>query len=290
MAKYFWIFFILLLIWMLIGYFLCKKFICSPAVPLVTDTCAAWDVNDGKKDIFDIQSNIHFKRSNYLHLTNYTSVNNAITQMANYLNANKERALTITGLYASNENNSHNLLPNLGLARADDVKSWLESKQVGSDQINIKAELTDANCYKGDTLRRGVEFLLGPKKSDDARLAAIKSRLFGKPINLYFNTGSDNPNITPQHRQDFADLFYYLDNVNGAKLDVHGHTDNVGNPAANITLSQNRANDVKNYIMTNGGVASQRMDTNGFGPNNPIAPNDTPANKAMNRRVEVTLK
>ena len=288
MSKYFWIFFILLLIWLIIGYFLCKKFICSPALPV--DKCAVWDVDDGNKDIFDINQNVHFVRSSYRHLPNYNSVNNAMDQMANYLKNNTERALTITGLYDTLENNSHNLLPNLGLARADDVKSWLESKQVSSDQINITQKLTDEACYRGDTLRRGVEFAVGEKKSNETRLSAIKNRLFGKPVMLYFNTGSDNPNITAQHRQDFADLFYYLDNVNGSKLDIGGHTDNAGAVAANIALSQNRANDVKNYIMTNGGVANQRMDTAGFGPNSPIAPNDTPQNMALNRRVEVTLK
>lgn len=275
---------------MFVGYLLCKKFICSPALPVVTDSCAVWDVNDGNKDIFDIKSNVHFRRSNYNHLTNYTSVNNAMTTVANYLKNNKDRALTITGLYGSQENNSHNLLPNLGLARADDIKSWLESKQVPSNQIDINSKLADSACYTGDTLRRGAEFSFGALKSDDARIAAIKNRLFGKPVMLYFNTGSDVPNITPQHRTDFADLFYYMDQVSGSKLDVDGHTDNVGSLNGNIALSQNRAIDVRNYIMTNGGVDTLRMDTNGFGPNSPIAPNDTPANKALNRRVEVTLK
>ena len=88
MSKYFWIFFILLLIWLIIGYFLCKKFICSPALPV--DNCAVWDVDDGNKDIFDINQNVHFVRSSYRHLPNYNSVNNAMDQMANYLKNNTE--------------------------------------------------------------------------------------------------------------------------------------------------------------------------------------------------------
>ncbi len=288
--KYFWIFFLLLLVWMFIGYLLCKKFICSPILPAVTDKCSLWDVNDGNKDIFEINNNVHFLRSRFKHLTNYTNVNNAITQAATYLKSNPKRSLSITGIYDTTEINNHNLLPNLGLARADDVKSWLESQQVPSNQIEINSEISDRNCYKGDTLRRGVEFAFGALASNDTRIAAIKNRLLGKPIMLYFATGSDNPNITAQHRQDFADLFYYLDNVPGSKLDVDGHTDNAGNLNANMSLSQNRANDVRNYISTNGGVPVTSMDTNGFGPNNPIAPNDTPANMALNRRVEVTLK
>ena len=275
---------------MVIGYFLCRKFICNPIVPIPADTCGIWEVNDGRTEIFDIDNNVHFRRSRFQHLTNYTSVNNAMDKVANYLKSNTERSLTITGIYDSLETNSHNLLPNLGLARADDVKSWLESKQVSSSQLEINSRYAENNCYTGDTLRRGIEFAFGDKVSNDTRLAAIKNKLFGKPLMLYFATGSDTPNITPQLRQDFADLFYYLDNVSGSKLDVDGHTDNVGNPAANLSLSQSRADDVKNYIMTNGGVPLTSMDTNGFGPNNPIAPNDTPQNKALNRRVEVTLK
>lgn len=288
--KYFWIFFLLLLVWMFIGYLLCKKFICSPVLPAVIDNCSVWDVNDGNKDIFDIDNNVHFRRSRYNHLTDYANVNTAISQAATYLKSNPSRALTITGIYDTIETNNHNLLPNLGLARADDVKSWLESQQVSSNQIEINSKISDRNCYKGDTLRRGVEFAFGALTANDTRIAGIKDRLFGKPLMLYFDTGSDVPNITSQHRQDFSDLFYYLDKVPGSKLDVDGHTDNAGNLASNMTLSQNRANDIRNYIATNGGVPMTAMDTNGFGPNNPIAANDTPANMALNRRVEVTLK
>ena len=287
--KYFWIFFILLLLLMAIGAWLCNKFICGLPIAGAAN-CAAWEVKDGSHEIFDIDQNVNFRRSNYRHLTSYTDVNAAIDQVANYLKGNNDRFLTITGLYDTLENNTHNLLPNLGLARADDVKSWLESKQVPSNQLDIDHRITDDNCYQGDTLRRGIELAFGDKVSNASRLAAIKDRLFGKPMMLYFATGSDTPNITAQHRQDFADLFYYLDNVSGSKLDVDGHTDNAGNLAANMTLSQSRADDVKNYIMTNGGVPLTSMDTNGFGPNQPIAPNDTPDNKARNRRVEVTLK
>jgi len=293
MTKYIWYFLLSMLLLMLLGYFLCTKFLCAaaaPVVPVAKDTCGSWDVDDGNKDLFDIDNNVNFKRSSYRHLTNIPSVNNAMDKVANYLKSNKDRALTITGLYSSQEKNPHNLLPNLGLARADDVKSWLESKAVPSNQIDIVHKVVDNACYRGDTLRRGVEFAFGKAEANNSRIGAIKDRLLGKPLMLYFNTGSDVPNITTQLRQDFADLFYYLDRVPGAKIDIDGHTDNVGALQGNITLSQNRANDVKNYIMTNGGVAAGRMDTNGFGPNKPIAANDTPENKAKNRRVEVTLK
>lgn len=284
-SIWFWIF----IVWLIIGLWLCRMLICSPTVAAATNACTDWEVKDQKTSIFDINSNINFKRSSYKHLTGISSVDNAMNSLAKYLKENSKKGITVTGYYDAAENNTHPLYPDLGLARANDVKSWLKKLGVASNQIATKS-LTDCKCFEGDTLTKGVDFAIGSIKADDARLAAIKSRLFGKPLMLYFATNSPTPNITAQQRQDFNDLFYYLENVSGAKLDVGGHTDNVGNQQSNVTLSQQRADDVKQYIMSNSGVGAGRMDTQGFGPNSPIAPNDTPANKALNRRVEVTLK
>lgn len=284
-SIWFWIFILLLII----GLWLCKMLICSPAIVGATNACTQWEVKDQNTSIFEVDNNVNFRRSQYKHLKSNNKVNDAMSKLAKYLKSNNKKGVTVTGYYDAAEDNSHPLYPNLGIARANDVKSWLKTLGVPSGQISTKS-LTDCKCFEGDTLTRGVDFSVGAIQSDDKRLAAIKSRLFGKPINLYFDTNSPTPNINAQQRQDFNDLFYYLDNVAAAKLDVSGHTDNVGNQQSNITLSQNRADDVKNYIMSNSGVTTGRMDTQGFGPNNPIAPNDTPANKALNRRVEVTLK
>ena len=281
---------IILLIWLIVGGFLSCKYLCTPAVVVPADNCSTWEINDGRSLDLDNANHIHFRRNSSAHLTNYTGVNNTMTQVANYLKQNSSKALTITGLYDSTEVNKNPFMANLGLARADDVKRWLTGLSVPANQINTNSKVSEYKCFRNDTLRRGATFAFGNLTKDNNRIAAIKNRLFGKPVMLYFNTGSDVPIIGNQERTDFADLFYYLDNVTGSKLDVEGHTDNAGNQANNVTLSQSRANDVKNFIMTNGGVGGQRMDTNGFGPNNPIAPNDTPDNMAKNRRVEVTLK
>ena len=68
-------------------------------------------------------------------------------------------------------------------------------------------------------------------------------------------------------------------------IEVQGHTDNVGNPAANMTLSDNRANAVKEYLIKKG-VAATRMTSHGYGDTIPVASNKTTKGKALNRRVE----
>jgi outer membrane protein OmpA-like peptidoglycan-associated protein len=66
---------------------------------------------------------------------------------------------------------------------------------------------------------------------------------------------------------------------------VDGHTDNSGNAAHNLQLSQQRADAVKAQLIAMG-VAATRLSTKGFGDTKPISDNATPEGKANNRRVE----
>ncbi len=70
------------------------------------------------------------------------------------------------------------------------------------------------------------------------------------------------------------------------RIKIVGHTDADGNDAANMDLSQRRAASVNNELMKNFGIDALRMETDGKGESQPLAPNDNPSNKAMNRRVE----
>lgn len=71
-------------------------------------------------------------------------------------------------------------------------------------------------------------------------------------------------------------------------VEVRGHTDNVGNPASNLTLSGDRAAAVRDYLMTKG-VDGKRLTSHGFGDTLPVASNKTTAGKAKNRRVEFVV-
>jgi len=117
------------------------------------------------------------------------------------------------------------------------------------------------------------------KKETVAKIA-----LAAKGIN--FETGSDV--IT-------AASFVNLDILAGILLEypeasalIEGHTDNVGDPAANLELSQKRADAVMAYLI-NKGVKPSRLKAIGYGDSKPIADNKTKAGKAKNRRVDFTL-
>lgn len=71
----------------------------------------------------------------------------------------------------------------------------------------------------------------------------------------------------------------------GARLEISGHTDNVGNPKSNKSLSLRRAQACRDYIVSKG-VDPERIEAVGFGDERPVAPNDSPENRAKNRRIE----
>jgi len=72
------------------------------------------------------------------------------------------------------------------------------------------------------------------------------------------------------------------------RIRITGHTDNVGDRDSNAKLSQARADAVKQYLVDKG-VAADRIETRGAGPDEPIADNDTPAGQQKNRRIEFKL-
>ncbi len=72
------------------------------------------------------------------------------------------------------------------------------------------------------------------------------------------------------------------------RLDIAGHTDSTGTRAHNMQLSDRRADSVLNYFLA-AGVYPPRMQARGYGPDYPIASNDSPEGRRLNRRVDITL-
>ncbi|MEL7001878.1 MAG: OmpA family protein [Bacteroidota bacterium] len=72
------------------------------------------------------------------------------------------------------------------------------------------------------------------------------------------------------------------------KIRLEGHTDNRGSKKGNLQLSKSRARAVKEYL-TSKGIPSRRISWKGYGGSRPIADNEDPETRKMNRRVEFTI-
>lgn len=102
---------------------------------------------------------------------------------------------------------------------------------------------------------------------------------------IYFDSGSDR--LRPESTPTLKEIGQMLTEHAELRLMVEGHTDSVGSEAANKALSEKRSAAVKDFIVTTYGIDASRIETVGFGPDNPMAPNDTPEGRQMNRRVEL---
>lgn len=104
--------------------------------------------------------------------------------------------------------------------------------------------------------------------------------------NIFFDSGKYD--LLPESYAELDRLYKVLQTNKGLKIEIGGHTDAVGSDANNMTLSNNRANAVMQYLVTKG-ISKDRLSSKGFGETKFIATNDTEEGKQLNRRVEFVI-
>ncbi len=94
--------------------------------------------------------------------------------------------------------------------------------------------------------------------------------------------------INPKSFQELDELVAMMKDSPKVEIQLEGHTDNVGNPQANIKLSQQRVDAVKKYIISKG-INKKRVMTKAYGGSQPVARENTEEARAKNRRVEMRV-
>ena len=120
-----------------------------------------------------------------------------------------------------------------------------------------------------------------PEPNDDDQ-----KRLNQYAKTILFDTGKAT--IKFQSAEVLNQIINVLKKFPKSRFRIEGYTDSTGNKQRNITLSQNRADAVKIYLIQ-GGIDQSRLESKGYGPENPIASNKTRKGRELNRRVEINL-
>jgi OOP family OmpA-OmpF porin len=120
----------------------------------------------------------------------------------------------------------------------------------------------------------------------DAMYDALKKDGF---IALYINFDTGKSDIKPESMMIIDQIAALLKAHADLRVSIEGHTDNVGTPQSNKTLSQQRAKSVMTAVVQKG-IAADRMTAVGWGQEKPIADNRSEDGRAKNRRVEVVKK
>ena len=104
--------------------------------------------------------------------------------------------------------------------------------------------------------------------------------------NIFFETAKFD--LKNESKVELDKLVAFLNKNEKLVIEIGGHTDNAGNATLNATLSKNRANSVKDYLVKNG-ISTERLQTKGYGAAEPIADNSTVEGRAKNRRTEFKI-
>jgi len=157
---------------------------------------------------------------------------------------------------------------------------------------------TAGGALIGAAIGGGTGALIGNKMDKQAReidqaLPGADVERVGEGIRLVLNENAvrfdtNKSTLTAQARANLDKLVPVFSEYADTNIEIFGYTDSTGKPEYNLTLSGQRAESVKNYLIAKGLVAS-RFKTTGLGIAEPIATNDTPEGRSQNRRVEFAI-
>ena len=170
-----------------------------------------------------------------------------------------------------------------GTAHLSDTKLTITGTGFTSQAATDANALIDAAKAAGVTVNGTIA---APAVPDSATLQARLRDLLGRSG---INFASGSPDITAESQGILDTAAQSILLVPGVNLQVAGHTDNVGSASSNQTLSQQRADAVRQYLVGKGVPAGQ-LTAAGFGASQPIAANDSPEGRAQNRRIEFNVQ
>jgi outer membrane protein OmpA-like peptidoglycan-associated protein len=194
--------------------------------------------------------------------------------MRNYANAIKSMGGTVIYEGAPQnadcaENNGINMV--IGKAVKDGNEMWIEIASLGGNDYYLTIIIKE--LMKQDVTARDMFEAI----NRDGHIA------------LYINFDTGKSIIRDESKPIIEQIVQMMKSNPDLKIGVEGHTDNVGTPASNKTLSEARAKSVVSAIVGQG-ISPDRLSPAGYGQDKPIADNNTEEGRAKNRRVELVKK
>lgn len=172
---------------------------------------------------------------------------------------------------------------------------WVQKRRVRIYHQGAKVVDMPTNIYPDTKFNRirfsgwdrlSVPYVTNLKITTAASDTRSKLITEGKLVTYGITFDVNKADVKPESYGTLKSIADVLKENASVKVKIIGHTDSDGDDAKNMDLSKRRAESVKNELVKNFGIDASQMEIEGAGETKPVAANDTPANKALNRRVE----
>jgi outer membrane protein OmpA-like peptidoglycan-associated protein len=167
----------------------------------------------------------------------------------------------------------------------------MSAKDMGVISIHASGYETLSEVIEARSLRPTKIFYLTPIESDDpgktAAFTGSELDLKEEVETVLLFTQSE-PDLLPESNYELEILADYLVRNTAPRIELFGHTDDVGDPRKNLLLSFDRVDEVKKYLISRS-IETARIRGKAFGSGLPVAPNDCEANRRLNRRVQIRI-
>lgn len=209
-----------------------------------------------------------------------------VAKVSEFMKKYPSSTAVINGYTDNVGSEDHNL--DLSQRRAESVvnklvdKYGIERSRLSAKGYGMSQPIADNSTEEGRLQNRRIEAVIDCVLDKDFVPPPVKVCI---PLKIEFNT--DSAQIGPLYEAQIAKVADFMKEYPDTTALVAGHTDDVGNPAYNMKLSQRRAESVMNHLITKYGIDRARLSAKGYGDTRRVDYNNTPEGRQNNRRVEV---
>ena len=201
-----------------------------------------------------------------------------------YLVEHPKEEVQILALYAASEKIKN---PNLGIRRGNKIRDILESVGIPREKLAVKSMIKDFNYDLNGAFPYGISFNFKPL--DTIRLNSLKFRL-PEDKTIYPKLVNNDIFVNDVLKELLEEVKNVLSSNPNVRVEIIGHTDNIGNANDNYVLALKYSRQVRWYLINKGGLDKDRVIALSEGESKSIANNNTEEGQFLNRRIEVKYR
>lgn len=218
----------------------------------------------------------------------HQDIHPSISSLRRFLDEHPENHLLIEGYFSKDETNKSSY-SNLGIARANQIKEYLNTQEISTKQIRLGGQISDSlHLFYGKIWGPISWRIQRTQNGLSTRMDSLSQHFQNNPIVLQFDTDRSGKQWSAEQKEAFTLLASYLDWDSSAVIEVIGHSDDTGSDEKSYRMGMKRAEFVRLHLQENA-IPNNRITTQSAGHNQPVASNRTTEERNRNKRVVIKL-